>query len=201
MKHKLLITIAVIFLLNSTSCKEETKPNVEVTSAENTQSTVSTSTDSIAPANMNLWAEQVESSISLMPPEDWAPEDWNTIFKQVDRKTIYNDVVDAVLTGKQKAYNFFTDSAYTVEQVKEILVKHKLLSTQNPATKEVETKEVEIHIGPDHLSLIRVREKVYFDKEKFKIIRKPTALILYINHHSDDGEFRGYQALFYVKIS
>jgi hypothetical protein len=197
MKKKLIAIATITVVFSMSSCKQENIPKEEnTTKQENTAGTVEenkTNTTTTSSGNKELWAEQVESSIALTVPDDWAPEDWNTIFKKVDRKAIYNDVIDAVLNGKQKAYNFFNDSAYTVDQVKSILNK--------PERQKNQDKIVENKTGPDNISVMRVREKVYFDKEKFKLGTIPTALILYINHYSEDGSFVGYKPLFYVKLN
>ena len=150
------------------SCDQENK-SASTSSAPSTTTTVNTN-------GLEVWAEQIESNINLTVPDDWAPEDWHAIFKP-DRKKIYQDISEAVLSGKQKAYNFFTDSVYSIEQIKTI-----------------------INI-PDTISLIRIREKVYFDKENFKLQRVPNTLALYVSHHSDDGTFVGYKPLFYVKLN
>jgi hypothetical protein len=155
------------------SCRQEP-------GSQNPEKTISIQTpkDSLPPTK-ELWADQVESSTNLSLPEDWTKEDFNSIYKNINRSTIYNDIIDAVLSGKQKAYNFFNDSAYSIEQVKAILGKPNRTAND--------------------LSLFRVREKVYFDKENFKLERVPNSLILYVNHVAD-GAFHGYEPLFYVKI-
>lgn len=189
---QLLSTFVGIFLI--TSCKQE---STQVASDDKNRTTESFDTL----ASSNLWAEQVESSINLTVPDDWSPEDWNNIFKKVDRKKIYKDVVDAVLSGKQIAYNFFTDSILRVDQVKAKLHKTKTFMLIDTVTNKTEQKNISINIGPEHISLMRIREKIYFNKETFKLTRIPTALILYINHHSEDGTFVGYEPLFYVKLN
>lgn len=182
------------------SCKQENSSNTNATTNKDTSTTPLAATDTgspapaSAPANMKQWAEQVESSINLTVPEDWSPEDWNNIFRKVDRKAIYADVIDAVVSGKQTAYNFFTDAALTMDQVKSILDK-------KVTVKNAENKISLESVSPNTISLMRVREKVFFDKDNFKLERKPTSLILYVSHYSEDGTFVGYQPLFYVKLN
>lgn len=195
MKQTIISILAYSMISMLFSCKQENNTN--------TNSTIAATEDnsSPAPANMKQWAEQVESSINLTVPEDWAPEDWNNIFRNIDRKSIYADVIDAVLSGKQKAYNFFTDSSLTLDQVKSILDKKVTVLNLDSIAHNAENKVSHEDVGPNTISLMRVREKVYFDKENFKLERKPTALILYVNHYSEDGSFVGYKPLFYVKLN
>ncbi|MBL7893077.1 MAG: hypothetical protein JNL63_10630 [Bacteroidia bacterium] len=183
------------------SCKEESKPETAAINTNPTTTTIITDTATPAPPNMKQWAEQVESSINLSVPEDWAPEDWNNVFRNIDHKSIYADVIDAVLSGKQTAFNFFTNAAFTLDQVKAILEKKVTVLNKDSLAKNAETRIIYENIGPNTISLMRVREKVWFDKDNFKLERKPTALILYVNHYSEDGTFVGYQPLFYVKLN
>ena len=197
MKNKKIALALSLGLLGLYSCKQTNEP-----SANNKPISV----DSAVSGNENssgkdLWAEQVESSTNLTVPDDWAPEDWNTVFKKIDRKSIYADIIDAVLSGKQPAYNFFSNSAYSVEEVKSLLHKTDSVYEENPATHKAERKIKKTDIGPENISLFRVREKVFFDKEKFKLIRVPSVLILYTNYYTDDGTFRGFKPLFYVKLN
>lgn len=195
MKQTIISILAYSMISMLFSCKQENNTN--------TNSTIAATEDnsSPAPANMKQWAEQVESSINLTVPEDWAPEDWNNIFRNIDRKSIYADVIDAVLSGKQTAFNFFTNAAFTLDQVKAILEKKVTVLNKDSLAKNAETRIIYENIGPNTISLMRVREKVWFDKDNFKLERKPTALILYVNHYSEDGTFVGYQPLFYVKLN
>ncbi len=160
---------------NANSGPSEGKP----TAAANPAEAESPAGSANSAGSVRLWADQVESGINLTVPEDWTPEDFNTIYKNINRKAIYSDIVDAVLTGKQKAYDFFNDSVLTLDNVKSILAKP--------------------NHGANDISLIRIREKLSFDKENFKLQTEPNCLILYVNHLSN-GELHGYEPLFYVHI-
>lgn len=199
MKQTIITILAFSMISLLFSCKEEGQTETAATSTTTTAITPDTTT--AAPPNMKQWAEQVESSINLSVPEDWAPEDWNNIFRNIDHKSIYTDVIDAVLSGKQTAFNFFSNAALTLDQVKAILEKKVTVLNKDSLSKNAETKIIYENIGPNTISLMRVREKVWFDKDNFKLERKPTALILYVNHYSEDGTFVGYQPLFYVKLN
>jgi len=169
MKAKISIVLISIGILFYCSCKQDTpSTNPEPTS-----------TSSQTPDNKALWAEQVESSMNLLTPEGWTKDDFNMIFKGIDRKKIFQDITGEVLSGRRKSYDFFNDSALTIEQAKAIIEKP----------------------GNSNISLVRVREKVYFDKENFRLEREPNTLILYTSHYGEDSTFRGFSPLFYVKLN
>lgn len=200
MKKKIADPLPFIFALFIFSCKQDSP--ITNTVSNNTVAIVSdTNTKPSSASNMKLWAEQVESSINLSVPDDWSPEDWNNIFRNIDHKAIYADIIDAVVSGKQKAYNFFTDATFTPDQIKAILNKKVTVINKEAVINNAENKISHENIGPNTISLIRVREKIYFDKDNFKLERKPTTLILYVNHYSEDGTFIGYQPLFYVRLN
>jgi hypothetical protein len=154
------ISLATILL----SCKQENN------SAEN--KTASSS-------DQNVWAEQIEANTSLVKPEGWAEEDWKAVNKNVDHQKIFNTLAEAVTSGKQKAYDFFTDSLYTTEQIKE------RLSTITAA----------------NISAIRTRETWNFDKENFKLEKKVSRIYLFTQKLDENGEYLGDKALFYVKLN
>jgi len=185
MKKIIVLPLLIVLLSLVISCKNEnTAPNqsqnqVRPDSLKPSTETSAGTTTAPENATAGLWAEQVESGINLTVPEDWTPEDFNNVYKNINRKAIYADIVDAVLSGKQKAYNFFSDSVLRPDELKAILAKP--------------------NHGPGDISLIRIREKLAFDKESFRLQSTPNTLILYVNHLSN-GEFHGYEPLFYVHI-
>lgn len=146
------------------SCKQENN------SAENKSASTS---------DQNVWAEQIEANTSLVKPEGWAEEDWKAVNKNVDHQKIFNTLAEAVTSGKQKAYDFFTDSLYTTEQIKE------RLSTITAA----------------NISAIRTRETWSFDKENFKLEKKVSRIYLFTQKLDENGEYLGDKALFYVKLN
>ena len=167
--HFLFTVIAALSILYS--CKHEDRSPTDQTNSNDS-------------ANKELWAEQLESAANITKPEGWSDQDWNSVTKNVDREKIFNTIVESVLSGKQQAYDYITDSAITVEQVKSMLL-----------------ADAKTNITAGDISLIKVREKWYFDKEKFKLEKQANALSLFVNSYAGDGSVRGYKALFYVKLN
>ncbi|MBA3706967.1 MAG: hypothetical protein H0W84_14020 [Bacteroidetes bacterium] len=129
----------------------------------------------ITSENQDIWAEQIEANTSLVKPDGWADEDWQAVNKNVDQQKIFNTIADAVISGEQTAYDFFTDSTYTLEEAKARLENIKSISS------------------------VRTRETWNFDKKKFKLEKKVTRICLFIPKLNEAGEYLGDKALFYVK--
>ena len=167
MKKSFLSILLISTLLFS--CKQENSSNANTNSP----------TSEVAQKDGDVWAEQIEANSSLVKPEGWAEEDWKAVNKNVNHQKIYNTIFDAVTSGKQKAYDFFTDSAYTVEQIRERLA----------------------DIKAENISTIRTRESWNFDKENFKLQKQVTRIDLFTPKLDEDGEYLGDKALFYVKLN
>ena len=142
--------------------------------------------------NNSVWAELVESKTVLIKPEGWDDEYWNSVNKNVDRQKIFNTVVDAVLSGKQKAYNILTDEVLTVEQVKEMLDNVQLDNMGEMTSQKIKSED---------LSTIRMREKWTFDESEFKMYKVVTRIDLLLKKLDQRGVHIGDKALFYVNLS
>ena len=168
--------ISLVFLM--TQCTQESKTIENKTTA---------STDS----TKDVWAELVESKTILVKPESWEDEYWNSVNKNMDNKTIFNTLVDAVLSGKVQAYNLFTDSLFTIDEVKAMVD----VNNGNAENAEIKT------INADDLSMIRMREKWIFDKEKFKLEKQVTRIDLLFKKLDETGQYIGDKPLFYVYLN
>jgi hypothetical protein len=141
--------------------------------------------------NNLVWAELVESKTVLIKPEGWDDEYWNSVNKNVDRQKIFETIVDAVLSGKQKAYNIITDEVLTVEQAKEMLDNIQLDNMGEMTSQK---------ITPQDLSTIRMREKWTFDEREFKMYKVVTRIDLLLKKLDQTGVHIGDKALFYVNL-
>ncbi|MFY9309276.1 MAG: hypothetical protein WAQ28_09550 [Bacteroidia bacterium] len=180
MKKSTLILTLAGFICFYISCKPE----------NNTEKTTTPSTNDSTQGE--LWAEEVESRTILIKPEGWEENYWKTINKGMDGPLIFNTIVDAVLAGKKKAYDLLTDSVLTVEEVKSIIAAG---GNANPEEPGVEQK-----IKPDDLSMIRMREKWHFDKEKFRLEKKVIRIDLTYKKLDETGAYIGDKPLFYVYL-
>lgn len=136
-----------------------------------------------------IWAELVESKTILIKPESWEDEYWSSVNKSRDNQKIFNTLVDAVLSGRKQAYNLFTDSVFTIDEVKAMVDK-------NSNAKNEELNK----ITADDLSMIRMREKWVFDKQKFKLEKQVTRIDLLFKKLDEEGQYIGDKPLFYVNL-
>jgi len=143
-------------------------------------------------ATKDVWADLVESKTILVKPESWDDEYWNSVNKNMDKNKIFNTLVDAVLSGKKQAYNLFTDSLLTIDEVKAILNRSDAANTENTEIKKINSND---------LSTIRTREKWVFDKEKFKLEKQVTRIDLLYKKLDENGEYIGDKPLFYVYLN
>lgn len=168
-----------LVLLNS--CSTDNKTNTESGTNNSTEST----------SNSNVWAELVESKTIFVKPEGWDDEYWNSVNKNLNKDVLFNTIVEAVLSGERKAYDIFTDSLLTVDEIKE-LVKINANDSINQYN--------EAKVGPSDLSLLRMREKWTFDKEKFRLEKKVSRIDLVYKKLNLSGEYVGDKPLFYVNL-
>ncbi len=138
----------------------------------------------------DLWAEDIQSSSSMIKPEDYDDTYWKSINKNVDQQKIFNTIVDAVTAGKIQAYDLITDSPLSVTQVQAFLV-------QNDKNKSKGAKK----ITKNDISKIRMQEKWIFDKNKFKLTKQVTRIDLLLKRVNESGDYTGDdRPLFYVKL-
>ena len=143
------------------------------------------------PENSDVWAEVIESKTNFVKPEGWDDDYWNSVNQGINKEALFNTIVNEVLSGKKNAYNIFTDSLLTIDEVKEIV---------KTAPQDTVNKYNESKVGPTDLSLIRMREKWTFDKENFRLEKKVTRIDLTYKKLDLSGEYVGDKALFYVNL-
>lgn len=166
MKNRSIFLLSIGFIGFMSSCKQESTDNV-------------------------VWAEVVESKTLMCKPEGWDDEYWISVNKGLDRPKIFNTIVDAVLSGKQKAYNILTDQELTVDEVKEILKNVQL---------NVMGEEESQKITEADLSMIRMREKWNFNEKEFRLEKQVTRIDLLLKKLDETGSYVGDKALFYVNL-
>ena len=151
-------------------------------------------------AGKELWAERIESSASLTIPEGWTEEDWKSVTEGIDQEKIFNTVFESVLSGKQQAYDYISDSPITADQVKKMMITTGNRLISGPDSTQVSEEYADTITAKD-LSTVKCREKWYFDKEKFALKSEISSIALFTNVYSETGDLKGIKALFYVKLN
>ncbi len=168
------VAFSFLWLFSCTNQENKTVENADLASADTTK---------------EMWAELVESKTLLIKPDSWEDEYWNSVNKKMDKNKIFATLVDAVITGKKQAYDLFTDSLLSIDEVREKL--EYTGDTENAAKK----------INAEDLSVIRMREKWTFDKVKFKIEKQVTRIDFLIKKLDEEGQYLGDRPLFYVNLN
>jgi len=133
-----------------------------------------------------IWAEQIQSTSSLLQPLDYDDEYWKSLNKNVNKQHIFNTIVDAVLSGKLQAYDIVSNAPLSLNKVKSSLV--RLGDTPKLVTK-------------NDISKVRMNEKWVFDKKSFKLTKQITRIDLLITQLDEDGNITGNdKPLFYVRL-
>lgn len=169
-----LCAILLVYLLPACNQEKNTTENKTVVSQDSSK---------------EMWAELVESKTILVKPESWEDEYWNSVNKNMDKNKLFTTIIDAVISGKKQAYDLFTDSVLTMDEVKE-----KLAYTGD-------AQNAEKKINADDLSMLRMREKWVFDKEKFILEKQVTRIDLLLKKMNESGDYVGDKALFYVYLN
>lgn len=172
---KKIIPFIYIIISLLTGCKQDAN-----TEKQNTEPALDSTKE--------MWAELVESKTILIKPASWDDAYWQSVNKKMDNRKMFNTIVDAVISGKKQAYDLFTDSVLTVDQVKEMVY----TGTESPET---------VKVKADDLSMVRMREKWVFDKEKFILEKHVTRIDLVYKKLDENGEYIGDKPLFYVNLN
>ena len=137
-----------------------------------------------------IWAEQIQSSTTMIKPGDYDEAYWRSLNKNVDQEKIFNTIVDAVLNGKLQAYDLITNSPLTVTQVQAFLSQNNRGKSKLP--KKITNKDI---------SKVRMSEKWIFDKGKFSLVKQVTRIDLLVKKLDEYGQYYGDdRPLFYVKM-
>lgn len=173
---KSVLALTVTSLVYFASCKQDSHEAGAIAATDSTKKEV--------------WAEVVESKTILVKPEGWDEEYWASVNKNMDSHQLFATLADAVLSGKKKAYDIFTDSLLTVDELK-ALITIEADTTANPNEQKIASED---------LSMLRMREKWVFDKEKFRLEKQVTRIDLIYKKLDENGDYIGDKPLFYVNL-
>jgi hypothetical protein len=168
---------------------------------ENKKPEEASKTITLSNGKREVWAENIRSETDILKPKDFSDEDWKSFASFVDNRKIVNTLIDAVLSGKKKAYDGYYDSTeLSIERIKEMINRIDTIVVQNPATGELERtikKETMDEKTVDH---IRFQENWYFDQENLRIEKEITKVCLVQNSYDEYGAFRGFKPLFWIHL-
>lgn len=146
-----------------------------------------------------VWAEEIRASSDIEKPWDFTPGDWEAITEKIDTGKILNTLINAVLNGKATAYHpIFDTVVLPPAEINKILSARDTFVVTDPSTGKSEMKALSTRSVIDN---IQTREQWVFDEQKFSMQKKVLAIAPVRKVYGPDGDFRGSQILFWVKLN
>jgi hypothetical protein len=167
----------------------------------------SNNTQNSSPADMGkmeVWARDIRSNSDILNEEEIDSTDWiNYYVKSVDNKKIYETIMNAVKSGKCKAYADISDesSVMTIDEINSKLNVYDTVIVENKETGKFDQKIVHTLFNETSFGNLRMKEDWYFDPEKFTLVKKVTAICLVQKVYDEEGQFRGMSPFFWVKLN
>ena len=111
-------------------------------------------------------------------------------------------LLDGRKKGKIKAFSNFDDrftSVMTKDQIAELTVgKPDTIPVEDPETGEITYRITRTEFNPESVTKFRIKEDWIFDRNVGKMVVHIIALAPMIDKYSEDGTFRGSQAMFWL---
>lgn len=171
-----------------------------LSACDNQKADSETTISTIDTSGKELWAERIESSLSLTRPEGWTQEDWKSVAQGIEQEKIFNTILESVMSGQQQAYDYISDTPITIDQVKGIITRVDS-SWVDDGNGNFKAEVSKITTTAKDISTVKCREQWYFDKEKFSLQSKISSIALFTNVYNETGDLMGIKALFYVKLN
>lgn len=111
-------------------------------------------------------------------------------------------LLDALKKGKIQAFSNFDDrftSVMTKDQITELTIgRPDTILIEDPITGEMTSKIVRSEFNPETVTKFRIKEDWIFDRNVGKMVVHIIALAPMVDKYSEDGSFRGSQAMFWL---
>lgn len=145
------------------SCKPE--PNEQIVSFENAET-------------YTIIADTIITDVVVKNPTD---DEWvDYTLRQLDKKTLVDQIFDAVYSKQIVPYDFFNETELTIEQVKAI--------------------ETDPDFSRDKIGKVQFEEKWYYDSKNNTMIKKVHSIMLAFELYNAEGEIKGYKPAFKVYL-
>lgn len=152
-----------------------------------------------------LWAENVQSNVTLVRDSLWSEYDWYSAYKY-NKGEIFSSITQAVYSGKLTAYYDYLSyplSVITVKEFNNILVQWDSTAVvedpNEPGT--MIFAPIKMEIVPDDIVQLRFNEKIELDTLSYILIKKVSSVSIFANKTNDYGEVVGIKHLFDVKFN
>jgi hypothetical protein len=113
---------------------------------------------------------------NINPDDEWA----DIRLKKLNRAKLVDDIFQSVYEGKATAYNYLTDAALTIQDIKEL--------------------EAKPEFSRDNVVELEFREKWWFDANKTVFKKQVLSILVAYVVFEEDGKYR-MKAGFYIKMN
>jgi len=166
MKNKIkIVQLIIILLVVITGC------NLKKTKHQSIQ--LGTETDFL------IIADTIINDVVIKSPDN---DEWTDFcLRNMDKKTLVNEIFDLVYNGKLTAFEFFQNKPLSIEDIK--------------------TLEDNSEFSRDKIAKVQFEEAWYFDPANQKMIKKVHSVMLAYEIYNNLGEIRGYKPAFKVYLN
>ena len=128
--------------------------------------------------NYIVLADTLISDVLIMNPDN---DEWTDYcLRNLDKKTLVNEIFKLVYAGDLTPYEFFNNKPYTIEDIKAL--------------------EDDPEFSRKNIAKVQFEEAWYFDSANHKMVKKVSSIMLAYEIYDSFGEIRGYKPAFKVYL-
>jgi len=128
--------------------------------------------------DLEIWADTITYEVLIQNPDSL--NTWETEkLKHVNNKKIVDDLFGLIYTGKKKAYNYYTNDPFSIDEIKEM--------------------ETDKFPNRNHCGKLQFTETWAFSEDSARLVKKIQQILVAYEVYNDSNKLRGYKAAFYLK--
>ncbi len=159
---KALLPTILFFIFIAVACNHKTEKQIKYTTPNYD--------------NLELWADTIVYDVLIMNPD--STDDWQEQkLKYLNHEKLVNDVFESIYSGQKKAYNYYTNSEYSIQDI----------------------KEFEKEYSRSDIGKIQFTESWLYDKKSGTHIKQVHSILIAYTLYDSSNNIRGYKAGFYIK--
>ncbi len=159
---KALLPTILIIIFITVACNHKTEKQIECITPNSN--------------NLELWADTIIYDVLIVNPD--STDDWQEQkLKYLNQKKLVDDLFESIYSGQKKAYNYYTNSEYSIQDI----------------------KEFEKDYSRGDIGKIQFSESWLYDKKSGKYIKQVYSILVAYTLYDSSNNIRGYKAGFYIK--
>ncbi|MFH2096890.1 MAG: hypothetical protein ABIJ16_14365, partial [Bacteroidota bacterium] len=116
-------------------------------------------------SKLELIGSDLKYEFSLNEVESWV--------KDLDHDRLINVVMDKIISGEVKSYDFWNGNELTINEVKNMLsIPNDTVMVEDPETGEVKPEIIQYDVSPDLFHSYIFIEDWYLDRATYRIVKK-----------------------------